>query len=80
MTHQPDQKVNVSQCLDCGAIFNGNHFTACPICEGVNFTGNLDIQTAFYGGYPFKESMKKQLAYYEEALGNGIIFEQREQQ
>ena len=71
------QNINVTQCLDCGAVFDGNQYQVCPRCQSANCTGHLDIAAVFYGGnYQTDEDTQAvQIRFYEESMADGVVFE-----
>lgn len=70
-------EVDVCQCIECGLVFDGNYYHACPRCESINFSSHLDIMTTFYVSYSSNDSLKieRQIRYYKESLSDGITFE-----
>ena len=77
MNKQNQSSINVTQCLDCGAVFDGNQYKVCPRCQSVDYTDNLDIAAVFYGGnyQTDKDTQAVQIRYYEESMADGVVFE-----
>jgi hypothetical protein len=69
--------LNVCQCLDCGAVFDGNQYKVCPCCNSVEYSDHLDIATVYYGDnyQTDSETQAVQIRYYKESMAAGVVFE-----